>query len=121
MLEQILEASDDIVWRFEKINAPEDFQMTPENRTIKDAIFTSLTVIGETLKKVDKKTDGQLLARYPEVPWQAAMRMRDVIAHHYFKVMPEVVFGVCQDDIPELRKTLAKMLEEICPVDGKSD
>jgi len=113
MLRQVDDAAKEIGERFESIKSPEDFESSSSNRTLMDAICMNLIAIGETLKKIDKKTKGDLLARYPEIPWTAAMKMRDIMAHHYFKVIPEIVFGVCQDDIPGLHKTLAKILKEI--------
>ena len=113
MLEQIDGATVEITERFSKIKSSSDFNSSPENRTIMDAICMKLIVIGENLKKIDTKTGGQLFAEYPEIPWKDAMGIRDVIAHDYFRTVPEEIFQVCKDDIPELRKVLKRMLEEI--------
>jgi len=48
--------------------------------------------IGEALKKVDRLTSEEVLAKYPDVDWKAAMGMRDVITHHYFDIDAEVIF-----------------------------
>ncbi|MCY4047172.1 MAG: DUF86 domain-containing protein [Candidatus Dadabacteria bacterium] len=113
VLIQTVEAVDEIAERFEKIKTPEDFVTTQEGRIILDSICMKLLIIGEAVKKVDKRTKGELLPRYPQIPWTRVMGMRDIIAHHYFDLEERIVFGVCQDDLTELRKTLAKMLEEI--------
>ena len=44
-----------------------------------------LQVVGELLKKVDKREPG-LLGRYPGTNWSNIMRLRDIVSHHYDKV-----------------------------------
>ena len=43
-----------------------------------------LIAIGESLKNLDKTTDGLLLPTYPSIPWKNVKGLRDIIAHHYF-------------------------------------
>ncbi len=61
----------------------------------------SLIALGESVKNLDKVTEGQLLIRYPAVEWKRVMGMRDVISHHYFDVDAEVVYSVCMDYIDD--------------------
>jgi len=49
-----------------------------------------LIAIGESLKNIDKMTDGELLLKYPTIKWKKAMAVRDVISHHYFDLDAEV-------------------------------
>ena len=51
-----------------------------------DAICMNLIALGETVKGLDKLTDGQLLKNYPDVYWKGVMGMRDKISHHYFEI-----------------------------------
>ncbi len=37
-----------------------------------------LIAIGESLKKLDKITDGELLKKYPDIDWAGAKGMRDI-------------------------------------------
>ena len=113
ILTEVLEAAGEIAERFEKIQTAEDFVATKEGHIILDSICMKLLVIGETIKGLDKRTTGELLPRYPQISWTRVMGMRDILAHHYSDLSEEIVFGVCQDDIPQLRETVAKMLEEI--------
>ena len=39
--------------------------------------------------------------------------MRDVIAHGYFDIDADEVFGICRDDIPVLIETVRKMIEDL--------
>lgn len=86
MLIQISESADDILQWFEEINSPKDFSTSSENRKTFDAICMKLIAIGETIKRIDEKSDENLFARYKDVPWQEAMKTRDFFAHHYFEV-----------------------------------
>jgi len=72
-----------------------------------------LIAVGEAFKQIDRTTAGKLLARYPEVDWPGVMGVRDVIAHGYFDVDVEEVFGICRTDVPALIRTVRKMLEEL--------
>jgi len=77
-----------------------------------------LIAIGESLKNLDKITNGELLPNYPQVDWKGAKGMRDVITHHYFNLDAEAVYDVCVEDIPVLIKTLNCMRNDIIPDPG---
>ena len=77
-----------------------------------DAICMTLIAVGEELRTIDRKTEGQLLARYPNVKWRGVMGVRDVLAHGYFQVNAEQLFDICQKDIPELIATINTMIQD---------
>jgi len=95
ILEQILEASQRVLKRFEPIRSVDDFTNSESGMEKLDAICMQLVAIGESLKNLDKITENQLLARYPEIEWKKIKGMRDIISHHYFDVDAEVIFDVC--------------------------
>jgi uncharacterized protein with HEPN domain len=72
-----------------------------------------LIVIGESLKNLDKITEGKLLQNYPNIDWKKAKGMRDILTHHYTDVNAVAVFNTCKNKIPQLLKTIQKMLEEL--------
>ncbi|MGW8258483.1 MAG: HepT-like ribonuclease domain-containing protein [Thermoguttaceae bacterium] len=39
--------------------------------------------------------------------------MRDIIAHHYFNIDPEIIFNICRDKLPSLIETVRKMIVEV--------
>jgi uncharacterized protein with HEPN domain len=69
--------------------------------------------IGESLKNLDKLTNGELLARYPDVDWKGAKGARDIISHHYFDLNAEAVFGICRKDIPNLTAVVEKIITDV--------
>ena len=72
-----------------------------------------LLAIGESIKSIDKMTQKQLLANYPEVDWKGAMGIRDIIAHHYFDIDEYIVFDVVKNKLPGMLETIYKMIEEL--------
>jgi uncharacterized protein with HEPN domain len=84
VLRQIDQAADTIQSRTRDLHDPDDFTDTPAGREKLDGVCMQFMAIGEALKKVDRITEGQLLARFPEVDWKGAMGFRDLIAHQYF-------------------------------------
>lgn len=65
------------------VETPNDFLCSPDGMIRLDAICMNLIALGETVKGLDKQTNGQLLTSYPEVYWRGVMGMRDKISHHY--------------------------------------
>ena len=41
------------------------------------------------------------------------MRMRDKIAHHYFEVDTDVVFRTVQEDVPQMKEVIDRMIAEV--------
>lgn len=112
-LGDVLEALERIPRRFAGIASAEAFEQSEAGRDRLDAICMSLVAVGEALRQIDGKTEGRLLARYPEVEWRGVIGVRNVIAHGYFDIDVEQVFDICQKDIPALIETLRKMIKEL--------
>ena len=88
------------------IKSVDDFLLSPGGMEKLDAACMVLIAIGESIKNLDKITDGQLLPTYPSIPWKRVMGMRDVIAHHYFDVDAEVVYNVIAKEIEPLKAAI---------------
>lgn len=113
ILAVIDEAARRINRRFIGIKSPEDFTASDEGIDRLDAICMMLIAIGENLKQLDKLTKGELLAQYPQIDWQGAKGIRDIISHHYFQVDTEIIFDVCQSKLPTFISTINLMQEEL--------
>src|ERR1035437_10063591 len=97
VLLQITESTKRIKRRFAPIRSPDDFLANEEGIDRLDGICMMLIAMGENLKNLDKLTKGELLRRYPQVDWNGAKGIRDIISHHYYHVDPVIVFNVCQE------------------------
>jgi uncharacterized protein with HEPN domain len=67
---------------------------------------TANIIIGESLKNLDKITEGNLLPQYPQVDWKKAKGLRDIISHHYFDIDAEEIFHLCAAHIEPMRNTI---------------
>lgn len=113
ILRQILDASRRIERRFAPVRKAEDFLANDDGLDRLDAICMMIIAIGESLKNLDKITDGHLLRNYPDVDWKGAKGARDIISHHYFDLNAEAVFGICGNDIPKLAATVERMIIDL--------
>ncbi len=112
-LEQIMEAVERIERRFTGIATPADFLASDANHDKLDAIAMLLIAIGESFKKIDRETQGKFLKKYPGIDWKGVIGVRDVLAHDYFDIDVEEIHKICERDIPQLKRTLQRMLEEV--------
>ncbi len=112
ILKLVLKSSKTISVRFEPVQSADDFTNTPAGMEKFDSICMLLITIGESLKNLDKVTNGELLSQYPEIEWKKVKGLRDIITHQYFDVNVEAIFDVCDEKLPELIKAVTKMLNE---------
>ena len=110
-LENVLESVELLEQRFSKINKADDFVGSPDGVLLLDAVCMRLQVIGEIIKKIHK-IDGLLLGRYQDIEWDKIMKLRDIISHHYEKMDHEIVYDICENHIPALKKTIMAMIEK---------
>ena len=75
------------------VRSADDFLTSSSGAILLNAVCMKLFAVGEELKNIDKWTEKQLFKLYPTINWKEAMKMRDVIAHHYFEIDAEVVFS----------------------------
>ena len=65
-----------------------------------------LLVIGEAVKALPEK----LLALQPEVPWREIARLRDLLAHHYYRVDAGVIRRTVEAPMDQLTAAVAELL-----------
>jgi len=74
-----------------------------------DAVVRNLEIIGEASNKIPK----DIQHRYTEIPWTQIVGMRNRLIHAYFVVDHEIVWEIITKELPELKKEISKILEEI--------
>lgn len=92
LLDSMIDAINVIRQRTEDIEQADDFLLSPDKMFVLEGVCMKLIFIGESIKSIDKLSDGALFLNYPLIPWKSIMKMRDVIAHHYFKIDADVIF-----------------------------
>jgi uncharacterized protein with HEPN domain len=78
-----------------------------------DIVCMKLFAVGETVKAIDKHTNKSFLPLYPSIHWQEIMKMRDIIAHHYFDIDANRVFNTVHNDILPLLRVIEQMKKDI--------
>ena len=74
-----------------------------------DAVRVRLIEIGEAVKAVPD----EVLAGERDLPWSEIARMRDHLAHRYFDTTHAVVAATVTQDLPELRRAVERLLENL--------
>jgi Uncharacterized conserved protein len=110
-LQKIEEALQLLLDGTANINSVDELLANAEGMLKLKGICMGLLVIGEEVKNLDKHSENKLLPKYPQIPWNAVMKTRDIIAHHYFDVDAGRVFDTLKNDIPPLLAVI-KLIRE---------
>lgn len=73
------------------------------------AVVRTLEIIGEAARHIP----AGLRRRYPQVPWNDMVVMRNKLIHEYFGVDLEVLWRTAREDLPPLCEAIRRMLLEI--------
>lgn len=76
---------------------------------IQDAVIRNFEIIGEATKRLSP----EIRTAYPDVPWQQVAGFRDVLIHDYLKVNLNRVWGVIEQNLPQLKATIEMILLEL--------
>ncbi len=102
-LQDILTASQRIATYVDGL----DFESFIGNDQAIDAVLFNLMTIGEAVKNVPES----MRTSSPEVAWREIARFRDLVAHHYFQLKLEIVWGIVQTDLPLLTSQIEMVLK----------
>ena len=72
-----------------------------------------IEVIGEEIKKVEKRLGTEFLDQRPEIPWKEIMGMRNYIAHGYFDINELYVFSVIKNDLAPLLEAVEYLISVV--------
>ena len=113
ILEDIHSAIERLEERTIRVHTVDDFLGSSEGMVLLDATCMLLIAIGESLKNLDKTTDGLLLPTYPSVPWKNIKGMRDIIAHHYFDIDADQILWIVKNEISPLKIAIEFFIKEL--------
>lgn len=113
ILEDILSAIERVEDRTKDIQTIDDFLCSSSGMVLLDATCMLLIAIGESLKNLDKTTEGKLLPTYPSIPWKNVKGMRDIIAHHYFDVDAAQILWIVKNEISPLKTAIQYFISEL--------
>ena len=78
-----------------------------------DAVNRRFEIIGEATKRLS----AEMRAKLPDIPWQLAAGLRDVLIHDYDDVNTDIVWRAAMSDLPPLIEKLEAFLAEHPPTD----
>ena len=113
ILEDILSAIERLEERTKDIHSTDDFLSSASGMVLLDATCMLLIAIGESLKNLDKVTNGELLPTYPSVPWKNVKGLRDIIAHHYFDVDAAQILWIIKNEISPLKEAIRFFINDL--------
>ena len=76
-----------------------------ENRMVYSATIRELEIIGEATGKISQETK----EKYPDIDYRTIKDFRNVLAHEYFGVDMEIVWGIVSNKLPELKQEILKI------------
>ena len=109
LVNMMLDSIHVIQSRSSQIKSANDFLLTPDNTFLLDGICMKLIFMGESVKTIDRLSAGKLFPLFPSIPWKEIMKLRDIIAHHYFKMDVDVIYSTIKEDLPPLQDALAQI------------
>lgn len=65
-------------------------------------------IIGEAVYMLTK----EFKLSHPEIEWDAIEEMRHVLVHGYYTIKPEQVWQTIEDDIPQLKPQIERLIKE---------
>ncbi len=113
ILYDIQSAIERIVGRTQEIRSADDFLSSSNGMTLLDATCMLLIAMGESLKNLDKVTEGKLLPLYPSIPWKQIKGLRDIIAHHYFDVDASQIFWILSNELSPLQQAIQFFIQKL--------
>jgi len=102
--EDILE----VVFRIEEYTRDLGFEDFRESRLIRDTVIRNLEIIGKAAKNIPMNVK----EKHPEIKWREIAGLRDILIHRYFEVNLAILWDIVKNKLPELKKSVSKILEE---------
>jgi uncharacterized protein with HEPN domain len=77
------------------------------HKLVKHATVRQFEIIGEAANSISQ----EIIESFPEIPWRLLVDFRNVLIHQYFGVNYKQVYKVIEEELPELKKNIQKILE----------
>jgi len=105
-LADITEAAAGVRKAVEALERAESHGAEDEAQLAFDALLYRLLVIGEAVKALP----AELLALQPSVPWREIARLRDLLAHHYYRLDAKVIRRTVEAPLDQLTVAVAQLM-----------
>ncbi len=95
------------------VKTVDDYYLSSDGMQKLAASCMLIEAIGESVRQIDKITEGKLLPDRPEIPWEDVIGIRNHIAHGYFDIDGDIVFSVIQNELQSLLKAVQFFLKTL--------
>lgn len=92
------------VKKIEKYTKDLSYKDYKNNEVVQDAVIRNLEIIGEAAKNIPK----EIRNKHGYISWKEIIGMRNKVIHEYFGVDLEILWETVEEDIPELKKRIAR-------------
>jgi uncharacterized protein with HEPN domain len=110
-MSQDLDRLQDILDAIEKIErySSKGRERFDSDELVQTWIIHHIQIIGEAARRVSV----ELKARHTDIPWSQIIGMRNILVHDYFGVDLEEVWSTAMRDIPDLKRKIEAILQEL--------
>lgn len=96
-----------------KVGCANDFLVSQDRMVLFNSTCMCLQSIGETIRQIDDRTDGNLFALYPSTPWKKIIGMRNFLSHEYFSIDPNLVFITVKTRLHPLLNDVRQVINDV--------
>jgi uncharacterized protein with HEPN domain len=79
------------------------------NELIQNWIVHHLQIIGEAVRSLPDS----FREKHSEIPWSKIIGMRNILTHQYFGIDVDVVWAVIENDLPDLKDKITRILQKL--------
>ena len=80
-----------------------------ESVALQDQVIRRIEIIGEAARNLPE----ELTAKYPDVPWQRIVAMRNILIHVYFGVDLELAWQAATHEVRTLKQSIQKIKQDL--------
>lgn len=96
----------DAATQAQSLAADVDLPDLTEDRQRRDALLWNFTVLGEAASRVTH----EVKKRFPDLPWEQPVRLRNRIVHGYWSIDLEILHTTATEHLPPLAEQLRDVL-----------
>lgn len=96
----------DAIEKIERYLNGASYESFLDNEMMIDAIVRELEIVGEAAGNLSE----EFQKKYPELPFDEMIGMRNRLIHEYFGVDTDIVWKTCVNDLKELKKLIKKVV-----------